>query len=108
MGEWVAMLRDTLAYAAATAVGAVYFRIAIVLVALIATATQTGYFGASFRAIEVLVVVPQLLVGSAFPILARAARDDRDRLDYSLGKLFDVCLILGVGPRCCWRSAHRS
>lgn len=92
-----ALLRDTLVYAVATAIGALYFRLAVVLVSLIATADETGYFGASFRGVEALIAVPALLVGTAFPILARAARDDRSRLAYALGRILDVSLVLGVG-----------
>ncbi len=94
--RWGALLRDTIPYAVATAVGAVYFRLAIILMSLIASAEQTGYFGASFRGVEVLIVVPQLLVSSAFPIFSRAARDDHGRLSYALGRVFAVCLLLGV------------
>ena len=46
---------------------------------------QLGNFSASFRMIEVLTLVPGLVVGSAFPIFARAAKDDRERLGYALG-----------------------
>ena len=94
---WRVLLRDVLPFAVATAVAAVYFRVAIIIVSLVAPGEQTGYFGASFRVIEVAVIVPSLLVGSAFPIFAHAARNDAERLGYALGRTFDACLVLGVG-----------
>ena len=94
--QWRALLAETLPYALAAAVGAVYFRLAILIVNLVASDTQTGYFGVSFRIIEVLVLVPQLVVGAGFPIFARAARDDAERLQYGLQKMLDACLILGT------------
>ena len=45
--------------------------------------------------------VPGLLVASAFPILARAARDDATRLAYSLQRLWEIHLLLGVGLGLC-------
>jgi O-antigen/teichoic acid export membrane protein len=93
---WRPLLRRTLPYSLAAAVGAVYFRLAILIMSHVAGGQQTGYFGASFRIIEVLFYVPQLIVGSSLPIFARAARDDRDRLNYALGRTFDVCLLLGL------------
>lgn len=93
---WGALLRRTLPYSMAAAVGVVYFRLAILIMSHVANSQQTGYYGASFRIIEVLFVVPQLLVGSALPIFSRAARDDRERLDYALGRTVDVCLLLGL------------
>jgi PST family polysaccharide transporter len=93
---WGALLRRTLPYSMAAAVGVVYFRLAILIMSHVASGLQTGYYGASFRVIEVLFVVPQLIVGSTLPIFSRAARDDRARLDYALGRTFDACLLLGT------------
>lgn len=94
---WGEILRVTLPYAAATGVGVVYVYLTVVLISLVSTNEETGYFGAAFRVFVVLGGIPGLLVVSAFPVLARAARDDRTRLAYALQRLFDVSLILGVG-----------
>jgi O-antigen/teichoic acid export membrane protein len=94
---WGSLLRRTLPYSMAAAVGVIYFRLAILIMSHVSSGLQTGYFGASFRIIEILFVVPQLIVGSTLPIFARAARDDRARLDYALGRTFDVCVLLGLG-----------
>lgn len=94
---WAPLVRRTLPYSVAAAVGIVYFRLAILIMSHVADGQQTGYYAASFRIIEVLFVAPQLIVGSMLPIFARAARDDRARLDYALGRTFDVCLLLGLG-----------
>lgn len=90
------LLAAVLPYAAAVAASALYFRVSILLVSVLSDSTQLGYFGASFRIIEVLALVPALLVGSAFPIFARAARDDHDRLGYSLGRVYEVSVIVGA------------
>lgn len=94
--RWWPLLRDTAVYAAAVALNAAYFRIAVVALSLLATERQTGYFATAFRVIEVLVAVPALVVGAAFPILTRAARDDRERLDSAAGRLIEVGLIMGI------------
>jgi O-antigen/teichoic acid export membrane protein len=92
---WKRLMRDLVTYAAATAVVAVYFRIAIVIVSLISTPEQTGYFGASFRIVEIVLGLPQLAIGAAFPIFAHAAQSDRTRLAYGVQRVFDVSLLLG-------------
>ncbi len=93
---WSPLLRRTLPYSLASAVGVLYLRLAILIVSLVSSGRETGYFGTSFRVVEVLSVVPQLILGATFPIFSRAARDDRGRLDYALGRMFDVCLLLGL------------
>lgn len=94
--RWGMLMSAILPYSAAVAASALYFRVAIILVSVLSTATQLGYFSASFRIVEVLTVVPGLLASSAFPIFARAAHDDHERLGYALGRVFEVALIVGV------------
>ena len=40
-------------------------------------------------------MVPNMMVGAAFPIFARAARDDHDRLGYGVDRVFQASLVLG-------------
>jgi O-antigen/teichoic acid export membrane protein len=94
--RWRPLIVAMLPYSAAVAASALYFRVSVLIVSALSSATQAGYFNASFRMIEVLTAVPALLATSAFPIFARAARDDHDRLGYALGRVFDVALIVGV------------
>ena len=94
---WGGLLRLVLPYAAASAVGAVYVYLVVVITSLVADARETGYFGASFRVFMVVATIPGVLVASAFPVLARAARDDRLRLKYALQRLWDISLLVGTG-----------
>lgn len=94
--HWVAMLRPTLAFSLATAVGTIYIYTAQILTSLVADAHQSGLFAASFRVFIVAGGIPGLLVGGTLPLLARAARDDRERLAYALRRIYEVSLILGV------------
>jgi O-antigen/teichoic acid export membrane protein len=96
LATWKRVLRETLPYAAAAAVGLVYFRIAVILMSYVASKHETGIFSAAFRIVEVVGAIPWVLVSSAFPILARAARDDEERLGYALQRLFEMSLILGA------------
>jgi O-antigen/teichoic acid export membrane protein len=94
--RWWPLLRLTIAYAVAVALNAAYFRIAILALSLLSTERETGYFATAFRVVEILIAVPALIIGAAFPILTRAARDDRDRLDYAAGRLLEVGVVLGT------------
>ncbi len=98
LARWVPLLRDTFTYAVAIAVNSLYFRVTLVLMSLVAAPLQTGYFAVSFRVMEVLVGVPVLLMGAAFPILSRsaAAGGDRERFQYGVERLFELGLIVGV------------
>jgi O-antigen/teichoic acid export membrane protein len=83
--------------AAATVLGALFYRVAIVMMSLLATAQQTGYFGVSLQVVDVFIAVPAIIGASALPVLARAADTDRPRLSSAFRQLFDVSVILGIG-----------
>ncbi len=95
--HWAALLRVTISFSLATAVGTLYVYTAQIITSLVASRHESGLFAASFRIFIVAAAIPGLLVGAALPLLARAARDDRERLSYALQRIFEVSLILGVG-----------
>jgi O-antigen/teichoic acid export membrane protein len=94
--QWVALLRPTVSYSLATAVGAIYVYAAQIITSLATSPHQSGMFALSFRIFVITVAAPALLVSGAVPLLARAARDDRKRLAYALQRIFEVSLIAGV------------
>jgi O-antigen/teichoic acid export membrane protein len=94
--RWLSLLSLTVSFSLATAVGAIYVYATQILTSLVTSEHQSGLFAVSFRVCIALAVVPGLLIGGALPLLARAARDDRDRLAYALQRIFEVSLIVGI------------
>jgi O-antigen/teichoic acid export membrane protein len=94
-GAWD-LVRDTLAYAVAAALNVAYFRVAMIVTSLLASERETGYFATSFRVVEVLVAFPSLLVGAAFPILARSADRDEARFDQAIRRILQLSLLAGA------------
>jgi O-antigen/teichoic acid export membrane protein len=93
--RWRSLASDSVVYAAATTLGVIYFQIVVVAMSLLAHKVETGYFSLSFRVLSLVNGIPWVLVASAFPILARAARDDHERLRYALQRLFDGSVVVG-------------
>ena len=96
LGRWWGLLRETIPWAVISAVNIVYFRVTIVLMSVIASAEQTGYFATSFRITEVLVGIPGLVISAAFPILARAERDDSARFSAASARIFELAILAGT------------
>jgi len=94
--RWLPLVRTTFVFAVAIAINTLYFRVALLVMSLVATATQTGYFAVSYRIIEVLIVIPALLIGAVFPIISRAAHSDRERFQYATGRMFELAVLLGA------------
>lgn len=94
--EWAKVLRLTGSYAAAAAVGTFYTSAVVVVTSLVGTGADTGHLGAAFRIFNILGAIPILLVSSAFPVFARAARGDLERLEYALKRVVDIALLVGT------------
>jgi O-antigen/teichoic acid export membrane protein len=90
------LFNRALPIAMALALGQIYFRLVIILMSLISSAEQTGYFGGSLRAMEALIVLPYLVAGVALPMLTAAARDDRSRLRYAVSGLGEGAVLAGM------------
>lgn len=94
--RWRALGRETALYAAATALGAIYFQVALVSTSLLTDDHETGLYGIAFRIVDLANGVPWLLAGSVFPIFAHAALNDTTRLRYAVGRVTEVGLIVGL------------
>jgi O-antigen/teichoic acid export membrane protein len=94
--EWLRIVRLVGVYAAAAAVGTIYVSAVVVTTSLVGEDDQSGYLGAAFRVYTVLAGVPLLLVSTAFPVLARVAHTDRERMQYAVQRLVDIALIVGT------------
>lgn len=93
---WWSLLRAMAPYAAATAAYAAYFRVAVVLLPFVSSDRESGYFGTSYRIIEVFLTIPGLLMAAVLPVLARAAASEGGRLRHLVQRIFETALILGV------------
>lgn len=94
---WPPLLRVTVVYSFAIAVGTVYAYTAQILTSLVTSHHQNGLFAVSFRVFIVLVTVPALLASAALPVLARAATTNDDRFAHAVRRMFDVSLLAGIG-----------
>jgi len=95
--EWRRMMAQIVTYSAAVVLSVLYFRISQVMVSVLSTPTQTGYFGVAFRILDAFTIIPPLLVSSALPLLSRAARDDAKRFAYASIRLVEAMFVAGVG-----------
>jgi O-antigen/teichoic acid export membrane protein len=93
---WRRLVVEALPLAAAFVLGHLYFRVLMVIVSLLGTDRETGYFAASFRVFEFLATIPILLAGVGLPVIAAAAIRDPVRFEYVLRRMTEVGLLCGV------------
>jgi O-antigen/teichoic acid export membrane protein len=77
-------------------VGILYPRVGLLTVSAISSGLQTGYYSTAFKIVEVIGGTSGLIAGTAFPIFARAGRDDHERLRHAVSRVSDTVLIAGA------------
>lgn len=97
LDEWRAMVGRILPFSAAVVLSVLYVQIAQIMVSVLSSSTETGYFGVSFRVLVAFTALPPLLVSTSLPLLSRAARDDDERFDYASRRLVETMLLAGCG-----------
>jgi len=95
--EWRRMVGRILPYSVAVVLSVVYFQVAQIMVSVLSSSSETGYFGVAFRVLAAFTTVPPLLVSTSLPLLARAARDDAERFSYASRRLAETMLLAGCG-----------
>jgi O-antigen/teichoic acid export membrane protein len=93
---WRRLLVDTLPSAIATSIGAIYFYVTIIVMSLVASASQTGLFATSFRVTQVALGIPILLLTAIFPMMSRQGADWSSSAGEIVGKVFRVAAICGL------------
>ena len=97
LARWKALFADTVPFALAVSIGAVYFYVTIIVMSLIASALQTGFFATSFRVTQVALAIPAIALTAIFPLMTGGVGGDGEaRLDQTMGKVLDVAVIVGI------------
>jgi O-antigen/teichoic acid export membrane protein len=94
--EWRIILREAAPMGAALVVAALYLRTLVIMSSLLTSEYQTGLFATAYRILEILVAIPALMVGSAFPIMARSGLADEARLRNVLQQLLEASMLLAL------------
>ncbi len=76
---WRDMFAETLSFAMAVSIGAIYFYVTVLVMSLISSANQTGLFATSFRVTQVALTIPVLLLTAIFPLMSRERKMRRPR-----------------------------
>jgi O-antigen/teichoic acid export membrane protein len=93
--SWLELAHETALYALAATIGVIYFQVALITMSLLDPGPQTGFYAIAFRIVEIVNGIPWLLAGSVLPVLALAAANDRERLRFVAGRVFEGAVVAG-------------
>lgn len=95
-GRWRPLAREALPLATALTLNIAYFRTLVIMASLLETGRVTGLVGTSYRVMEMLLGIPNLVLLVALPVLSAAGREDERRLAYVNQRMTEVALLASV------------
>jgi O-antigen/teichoic acid export membrane protein len=96
LAYWRRLVVGSLALGIAVSISLIYFRVDTVLLALLRSPEEVGLYGAAFKFIELVVLVPAAVGISMFPPLARFIASGDPRATGLIQRAFDVLLAAAV------------
>ncbi|HUI64929.1 MAG TPA: oligosaccharide flippase family protein [Bacteroidota bacterium] len=94
-GAAVRSLKQGIPYFLNSLFGVIYYRVATVMLSLMATETVVGWYGASYRFFDIIMFIPSIFSISIYPVLARSW-EDKEALTRMTRKSLDFILLLGI------------
>jgi O-antigen/teichoic acid export membrane protein len=93
---WRRLVVGSLAIGVAISISLIYFRVDTVLLALLRSSEEVGFYGAAYKFIELVVLLPAAVGISMFPPLARFVATGDPRAAGLIQRTFDVLLAAAV------------
>lgn len=74
----------------------VYLRVDSVMLSVMKTPEDVGIYGAPYKILEILVLVPGIFMGNVFPIITRYFHEKSEKIYDAIQKAFDFLSILAL------------
>lgn len=76
--------------------GAIYFRIDVVILSLLRTDAEVGFYGAAYRLFQTTYILPEAFLFSLFPLFCRLSPRGGDGLAHAAQKGLEVLVLIGL------------
>lgn len=93
---WRKMFHESWPMGIVLVLGVIVFRIDTVMLSIMKTQTDVGIYGAPYKVMEILVLIPSIFMGNVFPIITKYYSEQKDKLQNVLQKSFDFLMILAA------------
>lgn len=97
--EWgasLALLKDGIPYFLNSIFSTIYYRIDGVMLSLMTAEVVVGWYGASFRFFDAVMIIPNILAVAVFPVFSRVWGKDADQVLRTTQKSLDFISIVGI------------
>ncbi len=95
-GVWVSLLKKSYPFWLIGLFTLIYYRTDMVMLNLLIGDYETGIYRAAYTLIEVSLFIPNIVVSTTMPSMARLHKEDRKTLEVLFKKSFQMLLLIGL------------
>ena len=93
---WKSIFIETLPMGIILVLEVLYFKVDTVILSLFKSSVDVGIYGAPFKIMEILILVPGMFMGNVFPIITKYIVENDKRLHSALQKSYDFLAIIAA------------
>lgn len=93
---WKSMFAEALPMGIVLLFGVIYLRIDSVMLSLMKTQVDVGIYGAPYKILEILALIPGIFMGNVFPVITKYYNEGDERLYHALQKSFDFLITIAL------------
>ncbi|MBI5254479.1 oligosaccharide flippase family protein, partial [Candidatus Falkowbacteria bacterium] len=93
---WKEIWHRSWPFALSISLNLIYLKGDTIILSLFRPQTEVGLYGATYRILDILTMIPTLIMGVALPVLTRFWLENKKEFYVLMQKVFDVFLILAV------------
>jgi len=93
---WRKIIKKSWPIAITTGLNLIYLKGDLLVLSFVKSSGDVGIYGAAYKVIDVLVMIPFIFAGISLPILTRNWIDDKEGFNRILQKMVDFMLILSI------------
>jgi O-antigen/teichoic acid export membrane protein len=94
---WRDILRESWPIGVAVIFNLIYLKGDVILLSTLRTQTEVGLYGAAYKVLDVVTVIPYIFMGLVLPLMSAAwSRDDKIDFNRKLSLAFDALAILAI------------
>lgn len=94
---WKGIFKESLYFAIAIVTSYLYFKVDSIMLSVMKTATDVGIYAPGVKIIDVLLVIPQMFIGTVLPICSLYFANKDVRLKETVQKTFDILALFMAG-----------
>ncbi len=91
---WKEIFLEALPMGTIIILGMIYFKADTVILSLMKSPTDVGIYGAPFKILEILLLIPVMFLGNVFPIITKYITNKDTRLIPAIQKSYDFIILM--------------